>query len=337
MRASKPAISDGILAWLLEPSDPSIRYLTLVELLGRSKRDGEVCEARRAIMEAGPVPKILAKQHEDTYWEKQEEFYEGAIYKGTVWTLILLAELRADGGDRRIRSACEFILDWSQDRGSGGFAYRGTREDGGNHDRVVPCLTGNMLWALARFGYLNDPRWKQGVEWMATYQRFDDGTPKAPKGWPFSTRKSCWGRHTCHMGVVKALKALAEIPANRRTKAVKQTIDNGVEYVLAHHVHKRSHNLNRVSRPQWLKLGFPWLWDSDVLEILEILTRLGCRDERMAEALEVVEAKQQPQGHWLLEDGYSGRLQTDIEKKGKPSKWVTLNALRVTKRMCVRE
>ncbi len=333
MRVSKPLIADAVLAWLLEPGDPSIRYLTLVELLGRSQRDAQVRETRSAIMETGPVPKILAKQREDTYWEKQEDFYEGAIYKGTVWTLILLAELRADGDDPRIRNACEFILDWSQDRGSGGFAYRGTRDAGGEHERVLPCLTGNMVWALARFGYLNDSRWKQGVEWITKYQRFDDGATPAPKGWPFSTRRSCWGRHTCHMGVVKAIKALAEIPASRRTKAVKQTIESGVEYLLAHHIHKRSHDLNRVSRPQWLKLGFPWLWDSDILEILEILTRLGCRDERMAEALEVVEAKQQPQGYWLLEDDYYGRLQTNIEKRGRPSKWVTLNALRVLKRM----
>ncbi|MEN6336989.1 MAG: nitrogen fixation protein NifH, partial [Phycisphaerales bacterium] len=149
----------------------------------------------------------------------------------------------------------------------------------------------------------------------------------------FSARRPCWGRHTCHMGVVKTLKALAEIPANRRTKAVKQTIDHAVEYILVHHIHKRSHDLSRVSRRQWLKPGFPWLWDSDILEVLEILTRLGCRDERMAEALEVVEAKRRPQGYWLLEDDYQGRLQIDIEKRGKPSKWATLTALRVMKRM----
>ncbi|HSW01803.1 MAG TPA: hypothetical protein VLI39_16660 [Sedimentisphaerales bacterium] len=333
MGASKTAIGDDVLAWLLEPGDPSIRYLTLVELLGRSKKDSPVRRARRAIMETGPVPKILAKQRGGAYWERPEEFYCGKIYRGTVWTLILLAELHADGDDPRIHNACEFLLDWSQDRASGGFAYRGSHDAGGEHDRVLPCLTGNMVWALARFGYAGDPRWKQGVEWITKYQRFDDGAPRAPKGWPFSTRKPCWGRHTCHMGVVKAIKALAEIPANRRTKAVKETIEDGVEYLLSHHIHKRSHDLSQVSRPQWLKLGFPWLWDSDILEILEILTCLGCRDKRMAEAVEVVEAKRRPQGYWLLEDDYFGRLQVDIEKRGRPSKWVTLTALRVMKRM----
>ncbi len=39
---------------------------------------------------------------------------------------------------------------------------------------------------------------------------------------------------------------------------------------------------------------------------------------------------------WLLEDDYWGRLQTNIEKRGKPSKWITLTALRVMKRMGTR-
>jgi len=33
-----------------------------------------------------------------------------AKYTGTVWQLIILAELGADGGDERLRRACEAIL-----------------------------------------------------------------------------------------------------------------------------------------------------------------------------------------------------------------------------------
>ena len=78
----------------------------------------------------------------------------------------------------------------------------------------------------------------------------------------------CWGRHTCHMGAVKALKALAEIPPERRPPAVRRTIAAGAEYLLRHHVHKRSHDLTRVSKPSWRRLSFPLMWQTDVLEIL---------------------------------------------------------------------
>lgn len=43
--------------------------------------------------------------------------------------------------------------------------------------------------------------------------------------------------------------------------------------------------------------------------------------------------KQDDQGRWLLEMGFNGRMQTNMEARGKPSKWVTLNALRVLKRV----
>jgi hypothetical protein len=70
------------------------------------------------------------------------------------------------------------------------------------------------------------------------------------------------------------------------------------------------------------------IWDSDALEVLLLLTRLGYRDRRMEEAVKLVLTKQDSQGRWLLENTFNGRVQVNIEQKGKPSKWVTLNALR---------
>jgi hypothetical protein len=189
-----------------------------------------------------------------------------------------------------------------------------------------------MVWSLIRFGYREDIRVQRGIDWLVKYQRFDDAEGPPPRGWPYDKREPCWGRHTCHMGVVKALKALAEIPEGKRTKVVKSTIEKGAEYLLKHHIHKRSHKLERVSKPGWLKFGFPLMYNTDALEILGILTKLGYRDERMREAIDLVVAKQDEQGRWLLENTYNGRFQVNIEQKGKPSKWVTLNALRVLKR-----
>jgi hypothetical protein len=74
------------------------------------------------------------------------------------------------------------------------------------------------------------------------------------------------------------------------------------------------------------------MWGTDVLEILGILTRLGIRDRRMQEAVDLVVSKQDENGRWMLERSFNGRFQVNIEQKGKPSKWVTLNALGVLKR-----
>jgi len=319
------------IEWLLEEDNPSVRFFTLTDILERSKSDSEAAKAKEEIMETGAVPKILSKQASEGYWEDPRNFYVRGKYKGTVWQLIVLAELGADGEDERIEKACEFVLENVQDRESGGFSYLGSKAGGGEHDKVLPCLSGNMVWSLIRFGYIEDSRVQQGINWIIKYQRFDDGISEAPKGWLYDNREKCWGKHTCHMGVVKALKALAEIPTGKRSRDVKSAIEEGAEYVLKHHIHKRSHDLSRVSKAEWLQFGFPLMWDTDALEVLLILLKLGYREKRMQEAVDLVASKQDSQGRWKLERTFNGRFQVNIEQKGRPSKWITLNALRALK------
>ena len=317
--------------WLLERGNPSVRYYTLTEILEKPKNDPTVKEAKEDIMATGVVPDILAKQHDEGYWESPDGFY-AAKYRGTVWQLLILAELNANGQNERIKKACEFILENSQDKASSGFSmHTSANAGGGRHSEVIPCLTGNMLWALMRLGYFEDPRVQRGLSWIVSYQRFDDGTKNALEGWPYDKFKICFGRHSCHMGVVKALKALAEIPAEKRTKEVNDTITNGAEYMLIHHIHKRSHNLSRVSKPGWLRFGFPLMYQTDALEILGILAKLGFRDGRMQEAMDVVTSKQDSQGRWKLENTFNDRFLENIEEKDRQSKWITLKALEVLK------
>ena len=320
-------------AWLLEKDNPSVRYFTLTDILERPRDTPEVMEARLSIMESSIVSRILAKQNDGGYWGRPEDFYVRAKYRGTVWQLIILAELGVNGLDTRVRQACEFILRNSQDRQSGGFSTHGSETGGGSHSGVIPCLTGNMAWTLLRFGYLEDPRLHKAIDWITGYRRFDDGTQEIPSGWPYAGKHQCWGRHTCHMGVVKTLKALAEIPENHRSSDVRNAIDQGAEYLLAHHLHKRSHDLTQVARQEWLQFGFPLLWKTDALDMLLVLTRLGYHDKRMRDAIDLVISKQDSQARWNLETTFNGRMLVNIEQKGKPGRWVTLNALRVLKRV----
>ena len=218
-------ILDETLTWLLEEDNPSVRYSTLTDLLDKPATEADVIAAKKAIMTRGLVPVILAKQNEGGYWGEPQDFYIRSKYKGTVWTIIILAELGANVSDGRVRQAAEFILNNSQDRKSGGFAYyRESMDGGGDHAKVIPCLTGNMVYSLIRFGLLDDPRVRHGIEWLTRYMRFDDKDGPAPKGWPYDRRDNCWGRHTCMMAVAKGLKALAEIPAAKRTTAVRRPL-----------------------------------------------------------------------------------------------------------------
>jgi hypothetical protein len=69
-----------------------------------------------------------------------------------------------------------------------------------------------------------------------------------------------------------------------------------------------------------------------VLETLAVLVALGYgRDPRLVDAVEWLLNKQDAQGRWILEHGLNGKMWVDIEQQGKPSKWITLRALRVAK------
>ena len=327
----KSFLKKDVIDWLLEKENPSIRFYALAEILEKKLDDSEVKEAKEQIMKTGVITKILSKQNPKGYWGIPEDFYIRSKYKGTVWSLILLAELGANGADKRVKNACEFILNNSQNAKSGGFSYARASTGGGVASKIIPCLTGNMVWFLIRFGYIDDLRVQNGIKWIINYQRFDDGEQNLPDNWPYKKYINCFGKHSCHMGVVKSLKALAEIPENKRDKEINNKISLDVEYILVHHIYKKSHNLSKVSMPSWLQLGFPHMYQCDILEILDILTKLGYNDKRMQDAIDIVISKQNNDGKWILERTFNGRFQVDIEKKDKPSKWITLNALRVLK------
>jgi hypothetical protein len=81
----------------------------------------------------------------------------------------------------------------------------------------------------------------------------------------------------------------------------------------------------------WTRFAFPTWWHYDVLRGLEYLRRAGVApDERVAEAIALVESKCDGDGRWPLEHQHPGTMPVDLdESEGRPSRWNTLRALRV--------
>jgi hypothetical protein len=60
------------------------------------------------------------------------------------------------------------------------------------------------------------------------------------------------------------------------------------------------------------------------------LLALQATDERVAEAIELVASKRDGDGCWRLETRYPGVMPVDTdEDEGRPSRWITLRAIRV--------
>jgi len=331
-------VEKEVLDWLCEEDNPSVRYFTLKNLLGKGEQDAEVVEARRQIMLRGAVPKILSKLNEDGHYvdEKVIRKYGKVMadfgylpkYKATIWQLILFAELGADDKDSRVCKTCEYVLNRCYTE-KGLFTMMGA-------DYLTPCFQGNMVYALSKLGYAKDERVRKALHVLVRYQRFDDGNFKTPKDWPyFGRRDHCSSAHSCYAGCSKGLKAISTLPKDEWDDEVRDFVKRGSEYFLIHHVYKSSHNPSKLLQSNIDLIKFPNFAYSDFLEILNILLDLGIKDVRMNDAVELLKSKRKETGRWFLEKDVSG-MHTKIETKGKESKWATyraLNALRKWKEL----
>jgi hypothetical protein len=317
---------DSLLPWLLErdTQNPGVRYSTLRDLLRRPEDDPDVAEARRQVMASGPVPAILGAQHPDGYWARPGGGYAPS-YTGTMWQVIFLAELGADPHDERVRRGCEYLLSHGI-ASNGGFAM----ERRPVPSSVAHCLNGDPLHALLRLGFGDDPRVRGALHWLVQAATGEGGIRFYRSGTSGSGFACGYNqRQQCAWGAAKALKALSALPADRRTPAMERAIDAGVDFLLGRDLAKADYPYtDRISR-DWFSFGFPLSYRSDILETAMVLADLGYgEDPRLCNAQHFILDKQDDRGRWIMEKSLNGKTWVDIEEKGRPSKWVTLRALR---------
>ena len=316
------------LDWLLEKDkkNPSVRYFALRDLLDFPESDGQVRAARAAIMNSGPVPIILEAQEPFGAWIMPGGGYSPK-YRATVWSLLILAELGADPDEARIRKGCEYHLDHSLAKNGAFSVYRKPVPSGAFH-----CLNGNMIFALQRLGYDEDPRVQTARDWLV--HTIVGQKPMTDKASADAAGFGCRinEERPCAWGANKAIRALLNIPTAARSSLVKRALEVGAEFLLSRDPVVADYPYTKRVSSTWFKLGFPLSYWSDILETTSNLVDLGYgEDLRLTNALESIVSKQDEDGRWKLENSLNGKMWVDIETKGKPSKWVTLRALRVLK------
>ncbi len=305
------------LDWLLEKDDPSVRYFTLRHLLDRAEEDAEVRAARRAIMDSTPVKKILSKQKTEGYWVKPDLGYSPK-YQATSWQILFLAEFGADGQNEGIRRGCEFWMSHTQSEKHDGFVH------------LIYCLNGNMLWALSALGFGEDPRVVRALNWL-TGMITGELPHTGSYSWP-AFGCSANDKLPCAWGAVKALRALVNLPPALQSSKVNKATSATVEFLFSRDPAKADYPHRKSVSGEWFKFGFPLSYTSDVLETSLALCEAGhSRDPRLNNAIESILSKRDTDGRWRMKHSLNGKMWTDIETKGKPSKWVTLRALRVLK------
>jgi len=343
--------SQSLIKWLLEEENPSVRYFTLRDLLGKDEADSDVRMAKSAISASKIVARILTKQTAKGHWEDEHNPYRPK-YKSTYWQVMILGQLGMNKVDERVQKACEYVFSLQLDEG--GFSshtpervleeYEWMRTRTALKEKLQPdadswtrtlvrehqytCLTGNVCAAMLRMGYNGDPRLRKALNWLVSVQNVDGGW-LCPY-WKAHIKDT----HSCFYGAICPFEAFSEVSGAERTTEMKRAIESGAEFLLMHRLFKADHHNFRVINRQWLRFSFPWFYGYDILRGLSVLTKLGyINDSRLTDAVKLLIQKRRPNGTWLLDSSPTGRMQANIEAVGEPSKWITLNALRVLKRL----
>jgi hypothetical protein len=323
------------LPWLLESDQPGVRYLALRDLLDLPEDHPELGLARKKAHVEGPIGKILAEMNPEGYWVEPGPGYNPK-YRSTVWSIILLAQLGGSAReDERIARACSYLLDYT-------LTVNGQFSSTGAPSGTIDCLQGNLCWALAELGY-DDPRMEAAYDWMARSVTGDGIASSedrqaslryyAAKCGPLF---SCGAnnRLSCAWGADKVMLAFSKLPTARRTSLILKAIDQGLEFLLSVDPATAAYPSGYSDKPSqsWWKFGFPVFYVTDILQNVEVLVSYGYgHDPRLANALALINEKQDDQGRWSMEYDLSGKTWVDFGPKKQPNKWVTLRALRSLK------
>ena len=304
--------ADFTLEWLLE-GDPAIRWQVLRDLKGSADRTVE--REQRRVGSEGWGARLLRLQDADGRWA-------GGVYTpkwtSTTYTLLLLRLCGLPPRHPQALRGCRTLMD------------RGCWSDGGINfypkrmERSETCIS-SMVLALACWFQLEDPR----VDGLADHVI---GRQMADGGWNCRASPAPGGAtHGSFHTTISALEALLEYqhfrPERARMAIAAQA--GGREFLLVHRLF-RSHRTGKVVKPEMTRLAFPPQWHYDILRGLDYFRASGAApDERLGDALELLERKRTGEGVWRLESVYPGKAFFTLETKGRPSRWNTLRALRV--------
>lgn len=307
--------SSSVIHWMLD-SDPSIRWQVMRDLTDASA--DEIAGERARVATVGAGARLLARQGADGQWG-------GAAWNrgwdSTMHVLMLLREMGLDPASDEARRALARVRDR--------VTWQGAEEYAGNPffaGEVEPCINGQVGAVGAYFG--QDVRGI--VERLLTEQVPDGGwNCEAVNG---STRAS-FNTTIC---VLEALLEY-ELPNGASADVIAARL-RGQEYLLERRLFRRKSTgevikQDRKGNAAWTSFAFPTWWHYDVLRGLEYLRHARVSpDERVAEAIGLVESKRDGDGRWPLETRYPGRMPVEIDAGvGQPSRWNTLRALRVLK------
>src|SRR5881397_413660 len=209
---------DPAVNWLLESDDPSIRYLTLTEILNRPSDSKEVLAAKKQIP-SGPIVKtLLSGQRADGGFG----VHPYQKWTGAHWRLVSLVELGIPPGFRPAVKATDLVLKWLL----GEAHIRNVPKINGRYRRCA-SQEGNVLAVCSHLGIAQDLRVRRLAESLVMWQ-WPDG------GWNCDRREEA--SHSSFNESLSTLWGLVEYYHATGDIAVRESAEKASEFFLKHRV-----------------------------------------------------------------------------------------------------
>jgi hypothetical protein len=305
----------ALVDWLLD-SDPAIRWQVLRDLF--QTKPATVAAERARVATEGWGARLLALQGNDGQWAGgacfpaggwRRDHDEGQPWTSTLPTLQLLHDFGVDPSSERVRQSVAMVRDGCHWEHAGQPFFAG---------EVEPCINGRTVMLGAYF--------EQDVDAIVDRllgEQLEDG------GWNCEVENgSVRSSFATTINVLEGL--LAHERATGGSADAIAARHRGEEYLLERKLFRRRSSGDVVD-PAWLQCSFPTRWHYDVLRALDYFRASGdAPDPRTSEALAWLRSKRQPDGTWLLENSHRGQIHFALgDGDGRPSRWITLRALRV--------
>jgi hypothetical protein len=309
MRNWKSLLNRDATDWLLEEPNPSVRYFALRWLLAKSERDKDVVSARQAIGQSAPIQKIVERQRPEGYWGSDARPHHGT--RGPLMLLLWLGAPKSAAIEKAMNYCLAGCL---LENGAYGIRLKGRMV-------LLPCHGAEFLRLMLQYGYTDDPRSRNLLNWLVGTQQAD-GVWRCPsKVKPFP----------CLWATADILRAFRDLPRSWLTASVKAARDRAVELFLNSALCQYGKHKPSLD---WFRFGYPLRWTSDVLDVLEsVAPYVTPGDQRIRDGLSLVLSKQDSEGRWACEKRPKGgkwiEAYIELEKVGEPSKWVTLHVYRM--------
>lgn len=321
---------------LLRSGEPSIRWRTLVRVLGESPRTPRVRALERAVRASARVRALLSHA-----WAPYRENTARSVYykwQGVQWALASLADVGHPRGDRNLGELRDRMQGlWT--RPSFRRTYTTRTKLGGYGRPAVPVVRGrarrcasqqgNALLSICRLGLCDDGT-KELASLLVGWQ-WPDG------GW--NCDRDPGADTSSFMETLTPMRGLAAFAKETGDIRAKQAARRAAEVFLERRLFRRRSD-GRIIRPEFSLLHYPLYYHYDLLGGLKGLAELGLlSDPRCREALDLLESKELPTGGWPAEARYyrvsevfrpgSEFVDWGPVSGSKMNEWVTTDALYV--------